>query len=240
MIDVLYILGDGSLWDNRELRYSLRSLQRFAEGIGRVFVVGEDPGYLSDAVEFRPVAEADGPKEYRIAAKILWAFENTDISDTVFFMNDDLVLWKPIQVSTYPNYWKGNLKSREHQDPVYQHAIDETCKVLAAHGYETKNYDTHKPILYEREKFLGLGEWWERSRKSLGGFVVKSIYGNVLKIDPGPREKDFKLDKGFPRGEKLRDKIGERDCWSYGDGARCALADFLGREFPERSVYERA
>jgi len=39
-VDVVYPLSNGSHWDNNELRYSLRSLEKYALNLGRVFVVG--------------------------------------------------------------------------------------------------------------------------------------------------------------------------------------------------------
>jgi len=50
MIDVVYPLGSGSAWDNNELRYSLRSLENNLLDLGRVFVVGQRPPWLVEAV----------------------------------------------------------------------------------------------------------------------------------------------------------------------------------------------
>ena len=88
-MDFLYILGDGSQVKNEELRFSFRTIARFVKDLGRVIVVGEDPGFLSDEVEYYPVAEADGNKEYRIAQKIMYACEEEIVTGDFVFINDD-------------------------------------------------------------------------------------------------------------------------------------------------------
>lgn len=43
-MDILYIVGKGrSLCDNKELRYSLRSLAKYGKNIDRIFVAGYCP-----------------------------------------------------------------------------------------------------------------------------------------------------------------------------------------------------
>ena len=58
-MDILYCLGEGSKWNNNELRYSLRSLEKFGKNVGNIYVVGYDPGILSDKVTF-----IDCPNKY--------------------------------------------------------------------------------------------------------------------------------------------------------------------------------
>ena len=46
-MDVLYILGNGSPFYNDELKYSLRTLERFGSNIDRLILVGEKPSFLN-------------------------------------------------------------------------------------------------------------------------------------------------------------------------------------------------
>ena len=58
MTDIVYILGDGAAAiDDRPLRWSLRSLEKFATNVGRVVVCGRIPEWLSDEVVKVPSAE---------------------------------------------------------------------------------------------------------------------------------------------------------------------------------------
>ena len=40
-MDVVYILGKGSVWKDNEIRYSLRSIEKHLTGFDRVFIVGQ-------------------------------------------------------------------------------------------------------------------------------------------------------------------------------------------------------
>ena len=44
-MDILYVVGTGSKWDNNELRYSLRSIDKYGINIDRVFIVGTKPDF---------------------------------------------------------------------------------------------------------------------------------------------------------------------------------------------------
>ena len=50
-MDMLYILGNGSKHDNQELRWSLRSLEKYGRNVGSIAIVGEPPEWLSPEVK---------------------------------------------------------------------------------------------------------------------------------------------------------------------------------------------
>lgn len=37
-MDILYVIGRGSKWENNELRYSLRSLEKNGINVGNIFI----------------------------------------------------------------------------------------------------------------------------------------------------------------------------------------------------------
>ena len=53
-MDILYVIGKGSEWNNNELRFSLRSIAKYGKNIDRVFIVGYKPDFVSDEVTFIP------------------------------------------------------------------------------------------------------------------------------------------------------------------------------------------
>ena len=44
--DVVYPIGQGSSWKNNELRFSLRSIEKYGINVGKLFIVGELPDFL--------------------------------------------------------------------------------------------------------------------------------------------------------------------------------------------------
>ena len=53
-MDIVYIIGKGSKWNNQELKYSLRSIAKYGINIGKVFIVGYKPNFVSDEVIYIP------------------------------------------------------------------------------------------------------------------------------------------------------------------------------------------
>ena len=246
-IDVVIPLGNGSKFRDCELRYCLRSLERHATGIRRVVIIGHRPKWLSHRATHIACPHFDGPKDSRIALKTLWAFERTDISNEVLFANDDYVFLEPFDVRLVPPYQRGPLLTAATPAPgvaqnKYQKLLQATHELLLLGKLPALDYDIHVPIRYVREKFIGLKPWWDKSKASRTGYVVKSIYGNATrKTVPGPFLPDFKLGlyKSPEEFEALLARFPGRFCISYGD--RPLYDNFetwLYNRFPVKSRFE--
>lgn len=234
-MDFLYILGDGSQVKNEELRFSFRTIARFVKDLGRVIVVGEDPGFLSDEVEYYPVAEADGNKEYRIAQKIMYACEEEIVTGDFVFINDDHFICKPITAKNYPYYHRGTLFT-EAPDKYYQKSLHNTGKYLETLRKSTFHYDIHTPIIYNAEKFMALAPHFAESKKLERGLVVKSLYSNMYGVK-GIKHHDAKLHR--LRTPEDFAKIENTNCFSCSDaGWRNGVGNYLVGEFNEPSIYE--
>ena len=46
-MDILYVVGRGSTWNNNELKYSLRSIAKNGINVDRVFIVGYIPDFIN-------------------------------------------------------------------------------------------------------------------------------------------------------------------------------------------------
>lgn len=245
-LDILIPLGDGSVWgNNNELRYCLRSIERYATGYDRIFIVGEDPGFLNGdgKVRFCPLPEIDANKEARIASKILRGFQETDIADDAVMFNDDYVLTAPIDLRTLPFYHRGELSLGipSQGSVLYRAALGDTVRALRQAGRPTLHYDVHMPMILNRHKFIGLNDWWIRSEKAWQGFVCKSIYANNLDGIISELIVDCKLQFGHFPWDILDGIARDRWVFSYADGALTdSLKHWLADRFPERSGSETA
>jgi hypothetical protein len=240
-MDALYILGFGSPWENNELRFSLRSLERHVRGIDRVFVVGENPGFLSERVVHHYATDPSTTnKEFNIAAKIYVACEQTAISDEFFFLNDDHIFAKDVDATAYPYYWKGDLfeSGACQKTGQYGRSLRATAEYLRSRGAETRHFDLHTPIVYNKKKFLDLRPAWQASQSSGCGFVVKSTYANLAGVEPGPRVPDLKFFNPVTE-EDVRSRIADRHVFSFADTAIIGgLGQYLYKTFPDKSRFE--
>jgi hypothetical protein len=251
-IDVVVPLGRGSNYRNVELRYFLRSLEKYAKGFRRVIILGENPKFLSTRrAEYHPIRQFPFGKATRIALKTLWAFENLDLTEEVLFCNDDYVFVKSFDVRKVPNYQRGDLFERSQiqlrqvppgqvwQPDPYQKLLRETAEALKAAGKPTLDYDLHVPNIYRKTEFLSLKPWWEKSKTYKVGLVVKSVYGNNIFPTPGPRLRDLKLGK-WRSHQHLLAAVHDRFVFSYGDAAlESGLETSLFKMFPNFSSFEK-
>lgn len=102
-MDVVYILGSGSLVKNEEIRYSLRSLERNMLDIADVYIVGEKPEFLKDFIHIP--SQDLSPEKWRNAyKKIKIACADSRISEDFLLMNDDFFMLEPFNGAEFPFY----------------------------------------------------------------------------------------------------------------------------------------
>lgn len=233
-MDVLYVLGQGSPFHNEELRYSLRSLEKFGRNIDRLIIVGEKPKFLDyTQVVHLPFKEI-GVKDYRIASKILHACTTGTVKGDFLFCNDDFFFQKPFDCNTFPYYRKGQLLFG-NAITAYQSHLELTRDYLRSQNKPTLHFDVHCPIIYNADRFIKLTQDWEHSKNTIG-LVVKSVYANSFFIK-GVHYDDVKLRELISRRDY--DLINLNECFSIYDSAwKRGVESYMMREFQEKSKWE--
>jgi hypothetical protein len=233
-MDLLYILGKGSQFHNEELRYSLRSLERFGKNIDRLILVGEKPNFLDYSKVVHLPFKEEGVKDYRIASKILHACTTGTIAGDFLFCNDDFFFQKPFDCNAFPYYRKGQLLYGKAVT-AYQCHLEVTRDYLISQNKPTLHFDVHCPIIYNSKKFIKLSDHWEYSKTTIG-LVVKSVYANSYLIK-GKNYTDVKLKQLIDQRDF--DLINLNECFSIYDVAwKNGVESFLMREFQEKSKWE--
>jgi hypothetical protein len=236
-IDILLPLGPGSRYGNVEVRMAIRSIEQHAVGLRRIVIVGAIPPFLreTDRVQLVSLPEFKCNKASRISLKVKWAFEHLQLTDRVAFWNDDYLLLRDFDIRGIPDYYHGELwrKRRGSWHRLLQH----TGEALRDAGYTARHFDIHIPIIYERQKFLAISDWWERSRRDKQGLVAKSVYGNIHCRGTAASTNDAKVQSEWQR--RIDDLSRRRWIASYGDGALAAgLADWMQSRWPTPSDAE--
>ena len=233
MIDVLYIVGTGSKFGNKELLYSLRSLDKYGKNIDRLIISGECPDFIDkDKIVYVKSEDISTPSVNHWH-KVRCAFKETD-SKKVLLMYDDIFFCKETDLENYPYYYRGDLPEQD-RIAKWGHIQYKARQWLEAHKYPTKHYGIHLPMIYERGKFMQLTSVFESMAKT-GGVSVRSIYGNVYVTGATNRD-DVKLFTDFCQFDVwLRDK----ECFStapenFGKGP----LKWLTTEFPNKSRWEK-
>ena len=112
-MDILYIVGkDCSICDNIELRMSLRSIEQYGKNVGRVYVAGYCPDWLSNKVIKIPFEQPYTKipnmteKHINMVSTLLYAVHNSDIGDEFLLSMDDHFYINDVDFDNYPFYAK--------------------------------------------------------------------------------------------------------------------------------------
>lgn len=227
-------MNNGSLWDNTELRYSLRSLEKFGPNIERVFIVGVCPAWLKDVIHI-PSDNPGASRDMRIMNKVFLACDDKRMGESFLFMNDDHFLLKPFRPERF--FFDTTLKEKIAYmgEGAYKRAVINTRKLLIANGKAAKHFDVHCPIAYNTRLFKKLRPHIDPSIS--GGYLIKSLYCNMYGI-----EGEFMPDLKVKHRQTLNNwehALRGREWFSIGDGAiEGETGNVLQSLYPEKSRWE--
>jgi len=236
VIDVAYIVGTMSkAAGDRELRYSLRSLEAYGQGVRRVHVVGHCPDWLDPSIA---TVRAPIVGTFNAREKLRIACHQPTIADRFLWMHDDFILTRSVDLANYPTYHRSELPdSITPQSNKYKRRMHNTRGALAKVGAPTaKDYDLHLPIIIDKTKCLA-------ALTAIPNLTLpmsfRSFYAN-FHVLPSTPMKDRKIES-VPDGQSFDKAIGDREIFSVGDAAwGLGLKEWLDEMFPEPSKYEMA
>lgn len=236
LVDIVipyYVSGQGM-----ELKYCLRSIEKYLTGVGHVVIVGEVPFWAQNVVNI-PVRDEPRRMAYRernIFQKIEAACRVQGITDNFLFMNDDHFLLAEYEAEQFPYYWYHTLKNVfvSKQGNPYAETVRHTIDIL---GESAAYYDIHCPIVYNKKKFQKLANlYWDIEY----GYCIKSLYAHLNYLPPEvtPIMEDRKISRPVSYNEAVN-YVDGRKWFSTGDKAvNPDLERFLRDLYPEKSKYE--
>ena len=232
MIDIVIPLGKGSTWQDNELRICLRAIEQHLTNYRNIWIVGEYPKWLQHCYHIPLQDKQKLIPDKNIMLKIKAACEEKEISDTFLFMNDDHFLLSNYDAETFPYYWDIYLgKAYELRgDSPYGRRIRNTLESLLTESVTLFHYDTHYPIVYNKQNFIERvvnPVDWEVNKY---GYIIKSLYANYEPMNKAIRIHDCKSNE-IPRdGWK---------CYSTMPHLSEGVKQYLFRRFPNKSKYEK-
>jgi hypothetical protein len=114
-------------------------------------------------------------KVHNILHKIKTACKLPELSQEFLFMNDDHFFVESLDVAKYPYYY-----DNDERDKILEERsnIDNYVRILRAtmeKFNKSKYFDIHKPIRYEKKKFLEMCDNIDFTKPELG-YLIKSSY----------------------------------------------------------------
>ncbi len=239
-IDVVYKLGSGSLYDNKELRYSLRSLSNFKD-IGKVYVVGFKPDWIQNIIHIPAVDVLTENKDGNLIFKLLMACYHPDITEVFLNMSDDQMFLKECSVDDFKlPYYNNKLYDFIPNKRLnrWQNRIQNTQFTLQSKGLSSDCYEAHIPTLLNRQLYIrAVSQYDYVTGKGLCG---NTLYFNTLQIKG--KEVDSSISLMNPPLQSVHDieKVCENGLFfNYTENSiNQTLFDFLEKKFPTKSQYE--
>jgi len=213
-MDIVYILGRGSIANNLELRYSMRSLERYCQDLGKIYIVGEQPEFISDDAHI--VAEDSFKKPWQNALyKIREACKDERISDEFLLMNDDFFAFGEFASSELPFYF-----NRRGDGGV--------------NGL--KDFAVHAPLRIKKDWYLQMPLTPDMN----GHYSPRSFYCNFYKAPPTPyRDVVIRMGDGMP---SIEEQIGDSLFATIDDVTMndAEFRQFMEEVYPEKCSFEIA
>jgi hypothetical protein len=246
MIDVVYVLGKGSRWNNNEIRFSLRSIEKHLKNYGKVWVVGECPKFLKDVIHV-PFPDCQKAKENNIYIKIAAACKE-QVSDEFLLFNDDHFLNSDFDTESFPFFYQEKVSDVMNARTIfdnYYRALYNTHLALSKKEAQEYYYDVHTPIRIHKRYFLAAMPFYFEdnfidSDIDKYGYVVKSLYANSIMDEPGTPYKDVKITQAKNK-EEIEEQIKNSLIFSTGEShfVKHHLRTIMPSLYPDKSKWEK-
>ena len=252
-MDVVYVIGTGSQWNNNELRYSLRSICRYGLGLGRVFIVGDAlPSFINpDKVTYILSRDDPGGTPARnVFGKLCDFFRECDVED-VLLSSDDHFFIKPtdFNIYNYPIMYKGSHMPLPGEKgiggKVYTQTMIDTGRFMMENDLDLRYFEGHTNKWYNRTMWyhmlsFHMTQWMYFDSKygistnaPMAALLMKHSFGR-FKCE---YRKDVKL-KHLNTPEDWKE-LENANCFSIYDSAiKTGVADYLAGLFPDPCYFE--
>ena len=238
-VDIVIPLAEKGAHDNLELRYALRSIEKYAHGIRDVIVVGRNvPDWVRNVKIIDSVADSNR-KNITLFRKRLAAATKSN-ADYNLYWCDDYVLLKAMNMMNIPVLRNSKNLLDYSGTRVWHQCLKATGEALRKHSKTTMNCESHTPSLNDRGKFIQLAEIFKDERETEPGLTVCGLYHNYF----GSRMLEMnKFKATFEKTVELsevKEKTKGRIFLGYNDkGFESGVKDFLAEKFPNKSKYEK-
>ena len=243
-MDILYIVGRGSGWNNNELRYSLRSLDKHGINVGRIFIAAPElPDFINQkAVTWVPADDPTDRNHKNIQHKVERAIYGSDIGDHFLLSSDDHFYVRDTDFDNYPYYKKGNLPTQltENHNNGYWESLVNTRKILERFALGTFSTNPHCNTHYDKQAYIENQLLMDTGYLSKAGAEVNCMMGNIL-AERGAKYQNYRDVKIYhiESREHLLKQIGQNHCFSISDVAlEEGMKEYLQELYPNKSRYE--
>lgn len=181
--------------DGKELLYSIRTVAKNVPH-RNIVIIWDCPSRINKKnIIHIPIDDDKTDKYTNVKYKLLKAMRSEKVSDCFVWMNDDMLILKPIKKIPYYTYW--TLKF--HADAVERRSGHSRYWWILTKTREWfprgKSFECHTPFIFDKKL---LKQYFDTYWYDITGYAIRSTYGNLY-CKSTPYKKHF----------------GRNDCKSY-------------------------
>jgi len=241
-IDVVIPLGNRSEWNDNEIRYCLRSLEKYFVDLGNVYIVGFLPSFIQRVIHIPAEDVFKVNKDANLIRKVLLACRNEQLSQEFIRMSDDQLLLKSCDKEDFYPKYSGDLRDLNWKFlNRWRNRLKRTFEILLLQNKSSYHYDSHIPALYNKELFekVMLNYEWGVEK---AGFTINSLYFNNIDIERKRMTGNFKanFERLFTDVDEINQELNGKTVAGYNDkGLTPELKVIIEKLFPEKSSFEK-
>lgn len=253
--DLVYVLGTGSRWQNNEIRFSIRSFEKYFYDLRNIIIVGEKPDWIQNVIHIPCADDMRLNKDARILKKLAAACNDPRVSENFIKSSDDIFLNYPLQTSDFKGWHEGpiiynvqrdlnehlktgsgeiRLKNSKWYEYVYA-----TGTELRKRGLPDNNYDrAHVPQPINKIEFLKILDAWDFEENC---YTWSNLYLNSSEIFKGEDIRGFNIKFYRPvAAEKFEELLKNKVVFNCNDrGLTPDFKKLLLKKFPTPSRFEK-
>lgn len=255
--DALYLFAHSKLADV-ELRYSLRSLERAAPWVRKVWLFGDRPEWLAEdraAIEHVPHEAMAKLGRWKLPLRntFLMTFLSSlipGLSDQFLWMADDYILLEPIERADLCRVRVlEDLKSVNRGKGLWKDTLWRTHDTLVRLGYGSLNFECHVPMFLTRkwvwDAYCDLQDYVTEDR-FYGLLMATAVLNHAQKYNGladvvwlGDEGRYVGFYKSAPTADEVWAKTAGNAFMNFDDPAwGPGIERFLAERFPEKSKFE--
>lgn len=244
-IDLVYKLGSNSSSDNySELRYSIRSAVKYFQDLGRIYIIGNKPNWITN-VEFVKLEDSyTSCKDANLISKLIVACNEPLISSKFLNMSDDYFFMNQVDSSYFEKaiYHNDILDfKKDHKFTKWQLRLQRTINLLKSKNLPGNNFETHHPQLID--KYLYPKTVLNYDYGCDNGYCGNTLYFNTLKADcKALTDNDLcRLEKKVESKKDIEILFKIKPFYFFNYTVlsySSAIEQFLCDQFNEKTIYE--
>lgn len=229
-----------------ELKFALRSIETHFRCMNyNVVIIGDREDWFDDGmiVHIDMPAISNNPQE-DVINKIKEVLLSDQVSDKIIWTNDDIYFVSPVESCDIETLKIDGLLKDDGRLGLYSENRRSTIELLKAKKLPLRNFATHTPLMYDKNKLIELFEAIPELNE--GGYLFSSVYFNFHYPHHKPTQTDWKSDNwslrvitAEPSVSTFMKLVSEKKFLNNSEsGYGSVVVDYLEKTFTESGKYE--